>query len=251
MISDFAKGLRYPAVGLKFVFSRRGLARFVFIPFLINVLVFGTGFFLFLGKLGRLLDMVPRNETWYFAVLYYVLAVLLVAIFLVVAFYAFTVIGNLIAAPFNAVLSEKVEALETGRSTSGPFSWGGAWRDARRAFKTELKKLVLLVLFFLPLLLLNLIPVLGQVLYAAGMFLYTAFALAFNFTDYAMERRLNGLLGRYRLLWSRKSLSVGFGSACFLLGLIPIVNLLLLPVCVTAGTLLYIREFHPASGTTP
>lgn len=241
-MSHFFQGLKYPFHGLKFIFTTPRVWKFVLIPLLINILVFAGGLYLLWIKLEHFLGIIPKSEAWYFGVLYYAVLSMIVISYLLVAFYLFTIVGNIIAAPFNTLLSERVEEAERQTKLSLPLTLKTVLRDAARAMSTEIKKVLVFLLFFVPIFIINFIPVIGSLLYTVLIFVFTAFALTFTFTDYALERKLLPFRQKWRIVLRHKGLSLGFGGMCFFLGLIPLVNLFLFPVCVTGGTLLYLRE---------
>ncbi len=243
MIKNFFCGFRYFYRGFQFILHNGRLAKYVFTPFLINLIIFSAGFFIFIFKLDSFLSYIPRQDAWYFGVLYYFLAAVLIITFLVIAFYLFTIVGNIIASPFNCVLSEKVEELEAHKKIETHTTLKSTLADARRAIATELKRLIIFILIFIPILIINFIPVIGQVLYFILMLLYTWYALAFTFMDYILDRKVRKFREKNRIIFSRFSCSLGFGAVCFIVGLIPIINLVLIPVCVTGASLMYLREY--------
>jgi CysZ protein len=245
MIKKFFIGFRYPFKGLSFIFHHGKLAKYVFIPFLINLIIFSAGFFVFLTKLDSLLTYVPKQDAWYYGVLYYFLAVVLIVTFLILAFYLFTIIGNIIASPFSSTLSEKVEELELHQKIETHTTLKSTLADARRSIGTELKRLLIFILIFIPILIINFIPLIGQVIYFILMLIYTWYALTFTFMDYILDRKYKKFREKNRIIFSRFSCSMGFGAVCFICGMMPIVNLMLIPVCVTGGTLMYLREYKP------
>ncbi len=148
--------------------------------------------------------------------------------------------GVVFGSPWYAQLSGELELLRTGQPA--PEAGGGlgvALRDLGRALKFELQKLLLILAIGLLLLLLNLIPVVGQLLATAGGVALGATIVCLDFFDYPLERRR--LSFREKLGLIRRSLpaSAGFGLACLTLVSIPFVNLLSIPVCVAAGTLFF------------
>lgn len=166
----------------------------------------------------------------------------MLVIFVIAAFYVFTFVGSVIASPFNAMLSEKIE--ET-LAVQGETRKDGFFKSAGGAIWMEFKKWLLMFVGYLPFLLFSMIPVLGQVIAIPLTFVYSAFAMTFHFLDYTMERHQRSLRERCRLILSRKAISFGFGSACVLFGIVPFINLIIIPVCVTAGALMYHTTLHP------
>ena len=70
--------------------------------------------------------------------------------------------------------------------------------------------------------------------------LYGAFALSFDFNESVWERHLPGFRNRLRFMREHLSAFLGFGLGAVVMMMIPFVNLLLIPVAVAAGTLLYL-----------
>lgn len=242
MISDFLSGFKYVFKGLAFIAGAPSLWKPIVLPLIINGLVFGCGFGLFLWKLQTIMDRYVGRDGMWSAVLYYLLAFFILVTFVVAAFYVFTFVGSVIASPFNAILSERTEGL---LAIPGRTNEDGFLKSAGGTILMEFKKWLLLLVGYLPLLLLSMIPVLGQVIAVPLTIVYSAFAMTIHFLDYTMERHHRGLWERCRLIFSRKALSFGFGSACILFGVIPFINLIVMPVCVTAGTLMYHTALHP------
>ncbi|MHB8766960.1 MAG: EI24 domain-containing protein, partial [Deferrisomatales bacterium] len=93
---------------------------------------------------------------------------------------------------------------------------------------------------FALLLLLHLVPPpLGQLAYGAGLGLFTLFFLGWEYLDYSMERWQFGFGQKRRAALRNAAVFVGFGAGAGLLLLIPLLNLLAIPVCVTGATLLF------------
>ena len=120
-------GLGYLLRGVRLL-TRPGLRRFVVVPLLVNVLVFSgaiwAGVAAFEGFVTWMEARVPSWLQW----LDWLLWPLFVLTLLVLVFYSFGLVANLIAAPFNALLAEKVELHLTGQ----PLSEGGGFAKAMR-----------------------------------------------------------------------------------------------------------------------
>jgi CysZ protein len=185
----------------------------------IDATVVDTGFGAILGALLRVLLIVG----------------LLIAIgFLLVRF------GVVLGSPWYNQLSEKLEVLRLGSAPPAePLSAIGIARDVSRALAFELKKLLLVLGVAAPLLLANLLPVVGQAINLIGWIALGATITCLDFFDYPLERRRLGF--RAKLGAVRRSLpaSAGFGLICLGLVSIPLLNLLSIPLCVAAGTLFF------------
>jgi CysZ protein len=148
--------------------------------------------------------------------------------------------GVVLGSPWYGKLSEQLEILRIGRAPPAePLTPGGITRDLARAVIFELKKLLLIVGVGLLLLLVNFVPVAGQVLGTVGGIALGVTITCLDFLDGPLERR--HLRFRDKLGFARHNLpaSAGFGLVCLGLVSIPLINLLSIPLCVAAGTLFF------------
>jgi CysZ protein len=156
-----------------------------------------------------------------------------------VIYFTFTALSHLIAAPFNDLLSEEVELKVLGKKIDDRFSWQKLTHEAWRAIKEEIKKISVFGLLQILILIFNLIPFIGQFVYAALSLTITWFMLAFEYVDIPMDRNQLEFFQKIKTLRSNLFLFLGFGLASSLLIIIPVLNLVFLPICVVTGTLLY------------
>ncbi|MDX1465365.1 MAG: EI24 domain-containing protein, partial [Halomonas sp.] len=123
--------------GTRLVYSR-GLRRYVFLPILVNLLVYGAMLGYVLGNFGGWLDgwmaMVPEWLTW----LSWLIWPLFVVSLTLIVFFTFTLVTHLIAAPFYGFLAARVEVEATGRP---PLDDRGLAKTAVDAMGRELVKL--------------------------------------------------------------------------------------------------------------
>lgn len=234
-----AKGFFYPYRGARFLLTHPRLLPYVAIPVTVNVLLYaGLVWFATSRFSGWLEQLVPQGDAWYWAVFTAVLWVLFALLLLVALVYTFTVVGNLLLAPFNEFLSEKVEWIYTGNRLDEPFQLGALLRDGWRSVKAELGRLALYLSAFALLFPLNLIPALGTAAYGAAFTVLSLFFLGWEYLDYTMERWHLGFGAKRKLAFGNLGVFLSFGSGALLLLVIPLLNLLAIPVCVIGATLL-------------
>jgi CysZ protein len=175
----------------------------------------------------------------------WILRLVLVILLLLVTGFIFLQFGVLLGAPWYGKLSEELELLKLGKLPPMQSSLGSTLRDVGRAILYELKKLVLLAGFGLPLLLFNFLPGIGTAIASIGYITLTGTIVCLDFFDSALERRR--LKFRQKLGVVAKSLpaSAAFGLVCLALVSVPLINLLAIPVCVAAGTLFFCDRIHP------
>lgn len=242
MNPTFKDGLATPFRALNFLLSNLRLVRYFLFPFAINVVVFGLGTWAFLHYFGDLLhSLVSSPEVWYQYILYYFAAVVLALLFAVVLVFGFTAVGNLVASPFNDVLSERTEEIRSGQRNEEPFSMKVLVGDAQMAVGNELRKIGLLILIQVGLLLINLVPVVGTVIYAIGSPIAVIFFLAFEYLDFTLSRKRMKFREKWRLIMDNKSACFGMGTTFFFTTIIPFVNFFVMPLAVIGATLLFVQ----------
>jgi CysZ protein len=237
-------GIHYVLEGLRLI-RQPGLRRYVAVPLLVSVVFFSAaimGLVYWLEALIEwLLGYLPDWLSWLQFLLwpvFFLLCVLLI-------FYSFSIITNLIAAPFNSMLAEAVEKYLTGQpiETGG---WKARTRDIVPSIVSELRKLIYFLLRALPLGLLFLIP--GVNLAAPFLWaLFSAWMLVIEYLDYPMANHLLHFSEQRKLLRSRRFLAYGFGGGSLLLTMIPLLNFLAMPVSVAGATALWVNELKEVS----
>ena len=233
-------GPQYLGEGLKLVLSP-GLRLFVLLPLAINTLLFIGLIALAMQQFGGWVDtFMPSLPTW-LSFLEYIIWPLFVLMVLVIMFFSFTLLANIIAAPFNGFLAEKVEVVVRGRDDFPPFSWAELMAMVPRTLGRELRKLAYFLPRAIPLLILTFIP--GLNLVAAPLWiLFGVWMMAVQYIDYPAD---NNKLGWNEMLaWLREKRwqSLGFGGATYLALMIPFVNILVMPAAVAGATLFWVRE---------
>jgi CysZ protein len=216
-----------------------GLRRFVAIPLLVNVLLFIGSIYVLAGQFSVLvtewLTYLPEWLLWlewFFWIVFALTALLLV-------FYTFSILANIIASPFNSLLAEAVEKHLTGQPLPSNGSFIEALKQAPAAMLDELRKLGYMALLAIPILILSffLAPV-APFLWA----LFGAWMLALEYGDYPMGNH-NIRFGEQRAkLRDNKLLSLGFGGATLLGTMIPLVNFLVMPAAVAGATKLWVTQ---------
>jgi len=151
-----------------------------------------------------------------------------------IVYYTFTVIANLIAAPFNSILSAKIEAMLTGKKPED-INADGFIKLMLRTLKSETQKIFYAIKWFIPLIIVTIIPAVNII----SPFLWILFAVwffALEYNDYPLANR--GLFFEDIKTYNRKNRmrALGLGSAVFVLTSIPVINFFAMPVAVAGAT---------------
>lgn len=237
---DLLSGVLYPFRALGVIGRTPRLWKFIVIPILLNIMV---GITLYVGLLVaglRWIDSVVAGLPEMATFLAVVLQVLLIVVLFIGLGYVLVRFGVVLGSPWYGQLAEKLERERLADVPPAPaLSLGTVAFDIWRALLFEGKKLAFVLPITLALLALNLIPVAGTILFAAGSIVLGATVTCLDFFDAPLERRR--LRFRAKLGVVRRSLpaSAGFGLACLGLVSIPFISLLAIPVCVTAGALFF------------
>lgn len=249
-LSHFTKGFFYPFRAGRLLMGHPRLLQYIIMPFLINLTVFfgtvywGIGFFQ-----DRVIGMIPQGDAWYWMVLYYLLWVVAVAVTSVLVFFTFTLVGNLIASPFNELLSEKTERMLTATRDEQPFSLAAFAKNALSTLVDEAKKMSLFLVVMLLLLALNFIPGLGTAVYAVLSVVLMIFFLCVEYTGYIFGRKNLRFRDQRRYFFARKFLMIGFGTGVLCLLAIPFLQLLCIPLGVVGATQLWCDQPFEGAGT--
>jgi CysZ protein len=216
-----------------------GIRAYVIAPLAVNIVVFSALIYFGSGWFGtlleRLMDWLPNWLDWLALVLW---PLFFIAV-LIIVFFTFSLVGNLIAAPFNGLLAEAVECHLTG--TTIPGGWKKMIADLGRTLASELRKLAYIVLWSIPALLLFLIPGVNIAAPVVWM-LFGAWMLAISYVDYPMGNHGLGFPEQRRRLRERRYLALGFGGAVMCALAVPVVNFLVIPAAVAGATALWVER---------
>jgi CysZ protein len=220
--------------------NKPGIRPFVLIPLLVNILVFSLLIWLGIVQFEQLMDrFLPDNESWLAWLRWLLWPLFAIAIILLV-FYTFTVIANLIAAPFNGLLAEKIERYLGGELPDQPGGMKQVMKDFFPALISELRKLFYFLLRAIPLLILFLIPVVNVVAPFLWL-LFSAWFLALEYGDYPMANHNLPFKEQHQRLKHVRLTALSFGGGLTLMMMVPLLNFLAMPAAV-AGATLFWRE---------
>jgi CysZ protein len=220
-----------------------GFRRFIFIPLLLNLLIFILLSSAALDYAQTLLTSFEAHLPHWLLWIKWLLWPLLILVILIIYGYCFNFITTIIAAPFLGLLAEKIEAHTTGIAPPNE----SLLQLIPRTFKRELTKLfyfiprslcvllLIVILMFLPG-----VNLLGAVL--GG--LWGSWCLALQFCDYAADNHQTPFNQVRIQLGQQKLSSFAFGGLVLFGSMIPVVNIVITPLAVAAGTIYYSQRFR-------
>ena len=236
-MSNPVTGATYLFRGLGLII-KPGVKRFVIVPLLINTLLFAGVLWALGDQFSALVDYMLNALpgwlnwlSWIFWVLFSLTAGLLV-------FLTFSLLANLIGAPFNSYLAAAVE-----RHLSGdvpPESPHNIWQEIGIAMLSELKKWLYYLLWLIPLIIASfLLAPLSPFLW----FLFGAWMYSLEYSDYPMGNHGYTFPQVRRKVAEKRLMSLGFGATVTLATMIPLVNFLVMPVAVAGATAMRLDQY--------
>lgn len=238
-------GIHYFFAGWKLI-RLPGIRHYVVIPLLVNIAMMGLAFYWLLNQLDKwipsLMHYVPNWLQW----LNYVLWPLAVISIILVFSYFFSTLANLIAAPFNGLLAEQLENRLCG-NTLPNSSFIGIIKDIPRIIARELKKLGYYLPRAIVLLLLYFIPGFGQTIIPVIWFFFSAWMMSLQYCDYPFDNHKISFTTMRDTLRRDKINNLQFGAIISLFTMIPILNLLVMPIAVCGATAMWVERYRPCS----
>lgn len=220
--------------------TKPGLRLYVLIPMLINIIIFASlfswGWDLMGGYQQQLKDYLPD---WLDIIAWLIWPVFILVSLLIMA-YGFTSLTNIIAAPFNSLLSEKVEkVLGLPGAETEDKGFAGIMADVPRSVGREIRKFSSNLKWLLLLFVLLFIPGLNLLSIIIGSWL-----LSVEYLDFPADNREMAFDDSLRKIRSKRFSSLVFGLSITLVSMIPILNFIVVPAAICGGTALWHKEYR-------
>lgn len=219
-----------------------GIRRYVLLPLIANVVLVGSALFFLFSHLNEWIEgwmsTIPEWLSWLSYLLWPLLTITILGTFS----YFFSTLANLIAAPFNGLLAEKVEATLCGKidNNQGMLS---LVKDTPRLISREIQKIVYFFPKAIGLFILLFIPALGQTVGTVLWFVFSAWILAIQYCDYPFDNHKVPFHSMRQDLKGNQAKAYGFGFCVAFFTAIPIINLIVMPVAVCGATAMWVNEF--------
>lgn len=207
---------------------------FVWLPVLLNIFIFialSTLLFQqFTTWVNALTDWLP---SWLDFLAWFVGFLSALAI-LVLYGYSFSIVTNLIAAPFYGFLAERVEQITTGQGPSPE----PLLHQIQRTIAREFGKIIYFITRGIAVFLLCFIPPLGQIISLP----WSSWSMAVQYCDYAADNQQTSFINMRAALRDQLLCTHGFGAVVMLGTMVPLLNIFVIPAAVIGGTLLWLNQ---------
>jgi CysZ protein len=236
MIARFFRGMGYFGRGWRVAFGSGKVVPFVLLPALVTVAVAGGGTF-FAYRWAA--DFVARQSAGHGA-LWGAIVWLFVVIFVLATAYVLYVASCLLAtAPFAGILSERAEHVHTGQKVA-PQSWQKMLALSARGLGQAILGVMLYLAIAVPLFIVQwFVPVIAPFIWIAGV-VQAALFFAFDAFNEPLHRRGSSFGGKWSFINAHLAESLGFGTGVALLMMVPFLSVIVTPVAIVGGTLLYL-----------
>lgn len=239
MIGNPVKGGRYVLRGLALLAEKK-LRVFVLIPLIINILLFSIALSVLFNQLPNWIDSWLSLLPGFLSFLEFILYPLFALTAVLVVYYSFSILANILAAPFNGLLSERVEQMVSKREVADA-SFKELVAIIPRSIGREFAKLAYYIPRLILLLILSFIP--GINLFAPLFwFLFGAWMMVIQYCDYPMDNNNVSFSAMRSQLKKQRFTGLGFGALVQLGMMVPILNFIMMPVAVIGATLYWIEE---------
>lgn len=222
--------------------SQAQLRRFVVFPLLCNLILFAALFFATIHWIHELNQWLTHLlPTWLSWLTVLVWPLFFIAFFMVI-FYTFTLVANLIASPFNALLSEKVQTYLTGKTIDNRRFLEVLLKETPKALLRQCqfigyylpRAFLCLLLFFIPIV---------QIAAPFVWFFFNAWMMSLQYLDYPMDNNKISFADMRQQLRDQTGITLSFGMTVNIATLIPVVNFFVMPMAVVGATSLWVSQF--------
>ncbi|MGS2724390.1 sulfate transporter CysZ [Porticoccus sp. GXU_MW_L64] len=250
-IGSTLSGPGYLLKGLKLLGHKR-IRLFAIVPVLINILLFvwlttlAVGYFeVAMAWMDGWLNGWPSWIQWFFDILSWLLWAAFVVLLLIIYAYSFTLCSNLIGTPFYGLLAERVEEVLTGKVDERGMTFKRATEIAISAIKRTFTMLAYtlpraigvglaaLILLFTPL------GFVGSII----SFLWGSWSLSLEYLDYCSDNNEQSFPTLLKECRQQRNSCLGFGASALAATSIPLLNIVVAPAAVAAGTAMWVDKF--------
>lgn len=240
-MQDLIKGARYLIKGFGLI-QQKGIRHFAYLPVLINAVLFSIAIWLGTSQFDSWMNALMPTwlPEWLVSVLMWILWPLFFLLIAVIVFFTFSIIANILAAPFNGPLAEAVERKISNQSPP-EMSFSDILKDTPKILISELGKLIYMLKWVIPLLLISFIPLINFISPVLWV-MYSSWILALDYHDFPMGNHQIFFKEQRQKLKQKRNLALGFGLATMGVTMIPLLNFIVIPAAVAGATVLYLEN---------
>ena len=226
--------------------TKPGIRIWVIVPLLINILLFSMLIYYSLVYFPIMLDIVigylqsPMPKwAWMFEIILWIILPLFIMFALMIFFFVFTFVANLISEPFNGALSSAVEKHITGYNVQSPSE--PIFKIIINFIGEKLEKLWYYFKWIVLLSIISFIPIIN-IISPILWFLFSAWVAALEYFDPVLANHGYSVPEQRKLLAKRRTLTLGFGISVIVAMFIPVINFFVMPAAVAGATHMWVQK---------
>ena len=243
------KGFSYWFMGLNWAF-RAPMRMYVLLPLIANIgificlFIFGATWFdaFWQGNIESVVaEFLPDWAGWLEALVIGMAFVLIFTVFWPLLSLLFGIFGAILISPFCGLLAEQTAKVHDFGADEDEYSFKHILGLIGRAINREIRK----ILYFIPrvilLVILGFIPVINLIMPIVWL-IFGAWMLALQYADYAADNEGISFTETRKMLWQHKGDAIGLGLIIYIVAMVPVLNFIIIPISVNAGTLLWLKQ---------
>jgi len=174
-------------------------------------------------------DWLPEGQAWYWQILSWIFWTVSIVLAVLTGIVGFTAVASAAVAPWLDALAVRTERLH---GIDRPENTGTWWQQCSTSLMHSIRPISILMLWGALALVLNLIPVLGQIA-ASVIWVYASIHfLCFELMDTTATRQGWNFAQRKAQLKEKRMFWLTFGGLAMLCMVIPLLNILVIPAAV-------------------
>ncbi|MEC9282625.1 MAG: EI24 domain-containing protein [Bdellovibrionota bacterium] len=237
-IESYLKGMGIFFKGFSFFWANKVLRRLAILPVIIVMILMGFGIYSLVEISPILEQTISRfTSSWISEGYFWIIKTFLYISYFFVSLGVLYILSMIVAIPFNSLIAEKTLELEKAEYIQ-PNGMGDWISFNFQMVITALIKAMLLLVVSIPMLIFSFIPFLSLI---AGF--YTVLVIAYDSCDYALELKGRKLKQRWQFFKEHFWELAGYTTILSVFFAIPFVNIFLIPVFITSGSL-YVSEAY-------
>jgi CysZ protein len=228
--------------------KKHGSWKWIWVPGILYALLFGCGLYLFFSSSSAFTDYVMERtniKEWLqssnriLSLLFFTTIIMIEIVVLIYYFSLFKYLFLLLGAPVFSFISQKVQLIAGGDEVRVKRSI--IINDTVRAARVVLKNLLFQTVYFLSLLLLCFIPVVGWVAPVIAVFV-ECYYYGFSMVDHACMRNDLAEMPAAAFIRHRRGLAVGNGMFFYIMHIVPVLGWIFAPAYAITSAILSLKK---------
>ncbi|MCA9379604.1 EI24 domain-containing protein [Candidatus Dojkabacteria bacterium] len=240
-ISSSLNTLFYIRKSFQYIKANKWSWKYLLVPFILNLILSIVLWVLLFNLIQNFvlglsfLSVIPGFLTG-------VISFLVLVITFLTTIFLFFLLANIIASPFNGLLTDKMLTKAGVESENKTDLVSLVVREIIRAIKFEVLKIFLVIVLFVLSLIISIVPVIGVVLAGVINFIGNTYLSLVDYFDPGLSYKGYNVSGKFKYVKNIIKESWGFFLLSGLIMYIPFINIIYIPLAVITANLVLIEK---------